>query len=175
MSRFENFIGLANEGLDSCPDSPSVGELYMAMVERAVTDMKILNQQAVESHGLDTMARAAISQEEGLLRFLDENGTARVSTPITLIGTFSPIAQTWRWGWANPSIRPPLVADLEKVRAYGDELSLLDLTEPAMETDEDGAWSMAAMALKILGGQGVYHHSTGDVIVFMIMKEIESA
>lgn len=153
---------------------PSRESQFNALLNEALAEMNALNQRAIEHHGFGTFDRWDLTQEEGILRFSDEAGRVRISSPVTLAGTYSLNTHSFMWGWANKSLLPHLTADLARVRNFGTENSYTDLTASTLQCNEAEAWAMAAIALKIIGGEGVYRGPSGSGYTFIIMKDITS-
>ena len=74
-----------------------------------------------------------------------------------------------------PSQLPELTQELAAVRQYGEEHGLLDLTEPKWEGEEQDGWAMAAVALKLLGGQAVYCGPSENGLTFLLLRRLRWA
>ena len=91
---------------------------------------------------------------------------------LIFLGSFSSQTNTWLWGWANRSILEPLTKEVLRVKEYGEREGLMDLVERKIECTEDEAWAFAAVAVRILGGLGVYRGPTGNGCVMLMIKTI---
>lgn len=155
-------------------ETPAHDTPYDELLACAVANLKTVNNRAIDEHGFGSFDRWDLDQEEGILRFYDPENQVRIATPVVLLGTYSQVSGTWLWGWANESLREPLTKPLEAVRKFGEERRIEDLTERKTACDESEAWGLAAVAMQILGGQGVYRGPAGKGYTFILMKELTS-
>ena len=116
--------------------------------------------------------RWSVDQDEGKLVFSFTNETT-ATAPVQIIGTFNSQDKTWLWGWANPSVNDSLKADDLKVKAYGEQHQISQLTARKWSGSEDDAWAMAALAVKLCGSQGAYRGPAGDTRVFMTFGTVQ--
>jgi hypothetical protein len=93
--------------------------------------------------------------ERRTLTFSDAHGPHAVAE-IQVIGTTS--QRDWLWAWANPSLPAASTEDAERVKAFGLEHDLPDLTMPSSAADNPDqlGWEFAAAAVKVVDGLGVY-------------------
>lgn len=150
---------------------PSSHNKYNQMLNNCIEEIKIKNKHLQDNYGFGLYDRWDMCQGDGRLIF-SENGEAKVICDITMLGSYSTASKTWLWSWANDSIVPELKYDMEKVKEYGKQYSFEDLIDDKFETDEPGAWAMAALATKILGGKGIYRAPYDNMLAFMMIKEI---
>ncbi|SKB00220.1 hypothetical protein SAMN02745166_03098 [Prosthecobacter debontii] len=141
--------------------TPESDKRYNAFLNQSLVELKARNQLAMDDHGLGMFDEWSLNQDEGILRFLDEQGNIRIETPVVILGTYSSQTATWMWGWANRSLVPGLTAATCAVRDYGESNSMEDFTQSKIECDEGEAWAFAAAAWKLLGGSGVYRGPSG--------------
>lgn len=133
-----------------------------------------LNTLAHEQFSLGNHERWDVSQETGQLVFSDA-GKVTVLADVAFIGTYSFTSGTWRWGWANESILPHLTEDIRRVKQLGQEQGLSDLTDAQWECEEQDAWAMAAVALKLLEGQAVYRGPSDHSLTFLLLRNLRMA
>lgn len=120
---------------------------------------------------LGSEERWELNQEKGNLILTFTDGTV-ATAPAQIIGTFDTVGNTWMWAWNNPSILPALSKDAERVRKYGQEHNIEMLISGEWACLEDKAWSIAAIACKLCGAQGVYRGPEGSAHVFMSFGEV---
>ena len=73
-----------------------------------------------------------------------------------MLGSHSSISETWLWSWDNSSVLPELTAFAQRVRAYGQEHLITELTEAKFPASEDEAWHLASVAAYIVKAVMVY-------------------
>ncbi|MGV3661897.1 MAG: DUF6882 domain-containing protein [Prosthecobacter sp.] len=154
--------------------TPEKERLHNDFLNGALADLTTLNQRAMEQHGFGSFDEWSLNQEEGILRFMDEAGQIRLETPVVIAGTYSSVSETWLWGWANTSLLPALTDPTLAIREHGTRHDIPDFTEPKISCDEAEAWAMAAVALKLIGGEGVYRGPSGSGYTFLVMGKITS-
>jgi hypothetical protein len=59
--------------------------------------------------------------------------------------------------------------DAERTRWFGDKHGLEELTVKSLKTDEQNAWQMTALAMKVNGSYGVYRAPTEGPVIFMTL------
>ncbi len=88
---------------------------------------------------------------------------------IQLLGSESFVSDTWLWAWANDqSDLPPDVLQLsERVRAFGEEHDIDELTQPDIPLDWGDGHMMSLIALGICNATAYYRcpHDNGAVFV----------
>lgn len=154
--------------------TPESHKRYNQFLNDSLAELNVQNQLAADCHGLGTFQEWSLNQSEGVLRFLDSEGTIRIETPVVIVGTFSTQSSTWMWGWANQSLASGLTAATTAIRDYGETNQIEDFVQPKIECDENEAWAMAAASWKLLGGSGIYRGPTGAGYAFLLMKNIAS-
>jgi hypothetical protein len=64
-----------------------------------------------------------------------------------------------------------LRGDADRTRWFGDKHGLEELTVKALKTDEEDAWRLTALAMKVNGAYGVYRAPTEGPVIFMTLGE----
>lgn len=114
----------------------------------------------------------SLNQDDGKLVFVLADGLI-ASALAQIIGTFDTRDNTWMWSWNNPSISESLRRDAERVRAYGERVSVEQLTSAKWVGEENDAWAMTALACKLCDAQGAYRGPAGTTQVFMTFGDVE--
>jgi hypothetical protein len=94
------------------------------------------------------------------------------TAPAQIIGTYSTESGTFLWAWDHPSVLAPLQEHARRVRDYGEEHGVADLTTRKLECEELQAWEFTALACHLCGGQGAYRGPAGPTLVFMTFGEV---
>lgn len=116
------------------------------------------------------------NQETGEFVFSDK-GSVKVIARFQIVGTFSTISQTWLWSWANSHLTDVVKKDMSKVKEFGKQNNLAELTDEKWMASEDDAWAMTCIANKILQTKGAYKcpHDSGSVfVIFTDIKNVET-
>ena len=139
---------------------------YARLVERSEEALRAKTAGHSAAWGLDRAASWAVDQQAGTIAFTHEDGTV-ATAPVQIVGSLDTRLGTWLWGWDHPSVRPPLRAHAERVRAHGEEHGIAELTTLELPADEARAWRFAALACELNDAQGAYRGPAGDVLTFM--------
>src|SRR4029077_3575387 len=96
----------------------------------------------------------SVDQDQAQIVFDHKGITA--TAPVQIVGTFNSEDSTWLWGWDHPSVVPALQQHARRVREYGAEHGISQLTTRKLACTENQAWEFAALACKLCGAQGAY-------------------
>ena len=110
-------------------------------------------------------------QDTGEFIFSD-GGVPKVGADFQVVGSISTISDTWLWSWANPSILDDRRKDMHRVRSFGEEHGLSELTEERWPADEDAGWAMTNLAARILGARGAYRCPVDNGFLFLIFTDV---
>jgi len=111
-----------------------------------------------------------VDQNAGIIQFARKDG-ALVTAPVQIVGAWNPRSGMFRWGWDHPMVVPRLRIDAERTRWFGDKHGLGELTQKSLKMDEQQAWQMTALAMKVNGSYGVYRAPTDGPVIFMTLGE----
>ncbi|WP_282609306.1 DUF6882 domain-containing protein [Pelagibius sp. Alg239-R121] len=106
---------------------------------------------------------------------LSAEGKAPLTFDAIAIGSLS--NNSWMWGWANESILETFSAETAKLKQLTESSGLKFFAQPVWDDAvEDDAWNAAAIALKVLGGVGIYRCPvTEESSLFVLLRERFSA
>jgi hypothetical protein len=98
----------------------------------------------------------------GTVRF-SHDGIVRVMAEVEIAGSTSSAAGDWLWSWANPHFPKERCADAERVRAFGHENGISELTEEHVtggdlsKPDLGGlGWELTAVMVRVTNVLGAY-------------------
>jgi hypothetical protein len=151
--------------------SPMTDDEYASFIQTCRGELLELVSQSKKKWGLDKYAKFDFEGEEGRLVFWGFKDY-QLSCKVQIIGTLSNTTNTWLWAWDNSSIGASLKVDSIKVRDFGLTNGLEGLAKPTWPATEEDAWDMTAIAIHVNPAEGVYRAPIGDVVVFMILKQI---
>ncbi|MDO8801445.1 MAG: hypothetical protein Q7J39_14005 [Phenylobacterium sp.] len=124
------------------------------------------------SHRIGSWPRWDYDVDAGTLTF-SEDGAPKVVADIQVVGSTGP--RDWMWGWANEHWPRSVVEDMEKVRAFGSENRIEQLTTEFLTDDDLNSlgWEMTAVAVRVLDAVGAYRPPRdGGGGLFLIYKSI---
>ena len=128
--------------------------------DEAVRELQDKNARLERDYGIGSGGRYDYDLDTSTLVFSSDNG-ARAVAEIQVLGTTSAAAGNWLWAWANPDWPEPLTADSLKVREFGDEHEICELTHDYV-FPEDGVtlnglgWELSAAAVRVCDAIGAY-------------------
>lgn len=89
-------------------------------------------------------------------------GTPKVVAEIQAVGTTSECSQTWLWGWANESLISAATKQMSRVRQFGIDNGIRQLSEASLPNDEHLGWELTAVSVALLNGKGAYRCPRND-------------
>ena len=93
---------------------------WESVVAAARSRLNVQQQRTVERFGLSNDCQYFWSMEDATMTF-SRAGTAFAAARLTMIGGVSLERQTWLWSWANESLDPLIVGDMDRVRQYRED------------------------------------------------------
>jgi hypothetical protein len=121
--------------------------------------------------GLGHFERWDLDQESKDLTFSNSSGPA-VTCKVYALGTYG--SGFWKWAWANSSLLESFSIKSRKMKKLG-PTSGLDVFElESFEADENMPWEISGMALKEIGGLGVYRCPSKTSELFVVIESITS-
>ena len=114
-----------------------------------------------------------LDAETRTLRFTFPDGEV-VDCTAQAVGSYDADHGTWMWAWANQSLTafPAFLEYAAEVRDYGRRHGLPMLVTPAVSLDQEAAWSMTALAVKLCGGKGAFCGIHGPLHMFLAFEEV---
>jgi hypothetical protein len=101
-----------------------------------------------------------------------ERGVAKVIAEIQIVGTTSSKAGNWLWAWANSHWPRECIADAERVRAFGEEHGICELSRDYVEDDDLNGlgWELTAVTARVTDAIGAYRppRDEGGAIYFTL-------
>ena len=156
--------------LTVCQDQTRLPSDFATLQKLSMEELE-LKTEAHKAVWLGKYTRWDLVQDSGNLVFLLPDEMKAVA-PAQIIGSYNSEDHTWLWAWANPSILDKLKVDSLKVRKYGEEHQIEQLTTRKWVGTEKDAWSMVALAVKLCGKQGAYRGPSGKTYFFISFGEV---
>jgi hypothetical protein len=112
-------------------------------------------QHLKDEYGLGGWPRYDYDLDAGLLTLSDERGP-RVSCDVEVAGTVG--EGDWLWGWANAHLPKGRREKVLRVKAYGEEHGIEELSSELIEAaDLEGlGWMLTAATVRLLDAEGAY-------------------
>lgn len=124
-----------------------------------------------KEYGLGHFERWDLDQEKRELTFSNSSGP-NITCKVYALGTYA--NGGWKWAWANSSLLKSFSNKSKNMQKLG-LLSGLGVFElEVFEADESMPWEIAGMALKEIGGIGVYRCPSKSSELFVVIEDITS-
>lgn len=143
------------------------GSSHVADLSQAARWLRAQNLKHARLWGLGQETRFDGDQDAGVLR-LQFEASSSVDLPMQILGSFNPSERTFRWAWANASVDPALAKASNEARAWGEETSFAQLSQPSLAASFDELVRIVALAAEKSQCAGVYRGVLdGGLSVFM--------
>ena len=145
---------------------------YDEFAAACISELNPLQQNFLDNYDINGFDNWHYDQVSGLFTF--STGEKKLFFRYFDVGSYSTVSNTWMWSWRNGSVHENAKVFSLKVHEFGIQNSLDKLTAGTFECDEITAWELAAVALNINGGIGVYRPEKDGLQMFMVMLEVIS-
>jgi hypothetical protein len=107
----------------------------------------------------------------GALTFSDAAGP-KVLADIQIVGSIG--QNDWLWSWANAHLSDCAIQDMDRVREFGLEHGIDELTSDYVEGQDLNqlGWELTAATAKVLGAAGAYRPPSAKGALFLIIKSV---
>ena len=123
-----------------------------------------------ERWGLGGAQRWVLDQDDGRITWAFEDHVA--SAPAQILGSWNSKVSSFVWAWDNETIREPLRATAEVVRAFGAENGVPALATSPLELDEEQVRDLVALAFRVGGCTGLYHPYDGQLATYIAFGDV---
>jgi hypothetical protein len=145
---------------------------FKTLLDKSIAELRLKTMGHQAGWGFGKADRWSLDMSRGDLLFEFADGVV-ATCPAQIVGSLDTTDSSWLWAWANPSIPDSLIRDALQVREYGEQRKIARLTSAEWACTEDDAWSMAALACKLSGAQGVYRGPAGSALVFISFGKVQ--
>jgi hypothetical protein len=135
-------------------------------------DQLMAKQDALATFKLGSWPRFDYDLARGTMMF-SQGQTPKVRGTIQIAGTIG--RENWMWSWSNAALPESSFQELLKVRAFGKENGIEELTSDYVDDGdlENLAWSLTAVSARILRSPAAYRGNTGKLpIPFFLFRTI---
>ncbi|MEU1224874.1 DUF6882 domain-containing protein [Streptomyces sp. NPDC005828] len=143
-------------------------EVVRAARERARSRQALM----IERHGLSGDVQYHWSMDDARITW-SRNGTEFLTGRITMIGSVSLSRETWLWSWADDSLPPAVLGDVDQVRAFGEANGFPVLPWPGFEYDPALVAEARMVAASVLDAEGLWADSTDDVQLHFTIHDLK--
>jgi hypothetical protein len=133
-------------------------------------ELHTLQDEMHSRYKINGYANWYYDQHTGLFTF--STGEEELNFRYAEVGSLSEKSNTWMWAWHNDSVLAKARKPAETIKQYGETYGFEPLTTGVFEADEYDAWEFAGIALKLLGGIGVYRPYSDNLKKFVILLEV---
>lgn len=144
---------------------------FASWAHDALDDLIAKQDRLAAEFRLGAWSRYDYDLATGAMVFSDEAGP-KVQAEIQIVGSTS--SEDWLWGWANGHLPPERVEDIYRVKAFGIEHEIAELSSARVE-DEDLdqlGWDLTAIAVRVLDAPGAYRAPSEKGALFMVIRSI---
>lgn len=146
-------------------------EEFQEYIDSCFEEMEQKQQHLIDSFGFGSFDRFQHDFEKEEI-YLLKDGVAKVKARIIPIGSFNTKSNTWMWGWANEAFPKSLREKASKLKQLEATTGFEMFGNEVAEIDEDMAWEIAAMSLRLLSFEGVYRGPANNTNYFYAMEQV---
>ena len=139
----------------------------------AIHELAAKQDRLKETHRLGTWPRFDYDAQAGTLTFSDAGGP-KVMADIQIVGSTGP--SDWLWSWANAHWSDCCIQDMHRVREFGLEHRIEELTSEYLEDENLNSlgWEMTPVTARVLDAVGAYRPpSENGGGLFLVYKTIK--
>ncbi|MEU4119195.1 DUF6882 domain-containing protein [Kitasatospora sp. NPDC028055] len=142
-------------------------EVVLAARERA----RARQARMVERFGLSGDVQYHWSLDDARITW-SRAGEVFLAGRLTMIGSVSLAQQSWLWSWANESLPPAVLGDIERVRRFGEENDFPVLPWPGFDSRPELVAEARMVAASVLDAEGLWAESTDDVQLHFLVHDL---
>ncbi|MFE7191049.1 DUF6882 domain-containing protein [Kitasatospora sp. NPDC057595] len=140
----------------------------LAARERARTRQAVM----IERFGLSGDVRYEWSMDDARITW-SRAGKVFLAGRLTVIGSVSIPRQSWLWSWANESLPPAALGEIERVRRFGEENGHPVLPWPGFDYHPELVAEARMVAASVLDAEGLWADSTDDVQLHFLVHDLD--
>jgi len=133
--------------------------------------LESVQDQLEKEYGFGHFERWDLDQESRNLTLSNSSGSA-VTCKVYALGTYG--GGFWKWAWANSSLLDGFSRKSNEMKKLASIIGLDVFEAESFEADENMPWEIAGMALKEIGGLGVYRCPSKQSELFVLIESITS-
>jgi len=145
-------------------------ETYSKLVDESHDYLDNRIARAQETFGIWQYERFDCDLPAGRIWWSDA-GIPKVEARLIVVGSLSTESNTWLWGWANSNLKGVAMEDIERVRNFGEENGLEQLTERKWPADGADGWEMTAIAARLLEAESAYRTPSRTGFLYLLLTD----
>ncbi|MFD4571325.1 DUF6882 domain-containing protein [Streptomyces sp. NPDC058417] len=147
------------------------GSGWEAVVDAARVRARSRQARMVERHGLSGDVRYDWSLDDARITWA-RGGTVFLTGRLTLLGTVALDRETWLWSWANPSLPPAVLGDVDQIRRYGEEHGHPVLPWPGFDAHPGHVAAARLVAASVLDAEGLWADTADGVQLPFLLHDL---
>lgn len=137
----------------------------------AITEYNEKREVAFQNYSLDKYSWF-FDQDNGEFHLKDGEKIIYIADG-QIIGSYYKPDSSWEWAWNNPNWKKAFIKDALLVKEYGKKEKLGYFQEGMLPVGKESyAQYLTAVGVKISGSEVAYHGDTGDLIVYIMLKNM---
>ncbi|MFD7455101.1 DUF6882 domain-containing protein [Kitasatospora sp. NPDC059827] len=145
-------------------------EVVLAARERAHSRQALM----VERFGLSGDVQYHWSLDDARITW-SRAGKVFLAGRLTMLGSVSLAQRSWLWSWANDSLPPAALGDVERVRRYGEENGFPVLPWPSFDHRPELVAEARMVAASVLDAEGIWADSSDGVQLHFLVHDLAPA
>jgi hypothetical protein len=127
----------------------------------------------IAKYGLTSGVKYHWSTDDAVIAW-SRDGAEFLRGSITSLGSVNAAKQSWLWSWANPSVPPAALGNIEAVRRFGEEHNFPLLYWPSFQSDQAAVDQATMVALDILSADGLWRDFTGGLEMVFAVHDLQT-
>ena len=140
---------------------PHDHELWESVALAALGRVQQRQSRAVELHGLSEDAQYFWSLDDASITW-SRDGREFLRGRITMIASVNTGRGSWLWSWANDSLPPAVLGDIERVRRYGVEHNFPLLSARNFRAEQRSIAQARTVAADVLDAELLWRDVSDD-------------
>jgi hypothetical protein len=142
--------------------------IVLAAIERAGARQVAM----IGRYGLDTGTQYRWTMEDARITW-SRDGVEYLTGRLTMIGSVSLSDRTWLWSWANPSIPPLALGNIERVRRYGEANDFPVLPYEALNYSAQLVNEARVVSAAVLDAEGLWTDTSNDMELHFLIHDLK--
>ena len=153
---------------------PHDHDLWVSIASEAAERVAERQRRMIEDNGLVGDVQYHWSMDDGTIVW-SRGGQEFLHGRITVVGSVDADEQTWLWSWANDSIPPTALGDIEAVRRFGEEHNFPLLVWRSFRSDRDPVYQSTMVALDVLSAEGLWRDFSGGIDMVFAVHDLSTS
>ncbi|WP_440904802.1 DUF6882 domain-containing protein [Catenovulum sp. SX2] len=147
-------------------------EKFDDYIDNCFSEMENKNTETQEKLGLGSFERFDFDTQNGLIIFSKSDAQLRIK--VNLVCSTVQESNSFQWAWANKSLPEHMTKASERLQGLSKITGFDIFDTPTISAGENEGWEMSAVALREIGGLGVYRCPLGNAMLFLLLDSVVS-